>query len=198
MYSSFSCLRVAFCLCLLALLCAQPEPNPAQAAQTVPAGRTNGSSASKAAITKVTSESMVYNSEARKVTFSGKVKVVHPDFTLTSARLELYLAAPGDSSAAGASGGGKADNNGLPMNAGKVEKIIAHTGVRIALPQNRLATCEKATYTVRDEVLRMDGNPVLFEDSNKLSADVIFFYLTDNRSEAQGNVKVDFESKERK
>ena len=77
-----------------------------------------------------------------------------------------------------------------------MERIIALENVRIKLPEGRTATCAKATYMVRTEVLKMEGNPVLREDGNQLSADIIYFYFTENRSQAEGNVKVDFTSKE--
>ncbi|MDL2306672.1 hypothetical protein LJC48_01400 [Desulfovibrio sp. OttesenSCG-928-C06] len=138
-------------------------------------------------MTRVTSDSMIYDSDAGKVTFSKSVNVTHPDFTLNSNKLDLFLAkAESGSKSGGVSG----------MDAGKVERVVALENVRIKLPQGRSATCSKATYMVRTETLKMEGNPILREDGNQLGADIIYFYFKENRSQAEGNVKVDFISKD--
>ena len=137
--------------------------------------------------TKITAESMVYDSDKRLVTFSKKVKVVQPDFTMTSDSLEMHLSSGGDKSASPALG--------TNMQGGQVEKIIARNNVHIRLPDGRTATCNKATYTVHDEVVVMENNPILREEGNVLSADIIRFYMKESRSTAHGNVKVDFVTK---
>jgi lipopolysaccharide export system protein LptA len=145
----------------------------------------------KGDVTKINADSMAYDSAKRLVSFRKKVRVVQPDFTLTSDSLDVYLS--GNGGRDGRNGGSRGLAPG--MEGGRVEKIIARDNVVIRLPDGRTATCQKATYTVYDEVLLMEGNPVLREEGNVLSADVIRFYLAENRSTAQGNVKVDFTSK---
>lgn len=137
--------------------------------------------------TKITAESMVYDSDKRLVTFTKKVKVVQPDFTLTSDSLDLHLSSGGERASTPALGAN--------MEGGQVEKIIARNNVHIRLPDGRTATCNKATYTVHDEVVLMEGNPILREEGNVLSADIIRFYMKESRSTAHGNVKVDFVTK---
>lgn len=132
-----------------------------------------------AASTNVTAENMVYDSAAQKVTFSGKVKVTHPDFMLNSDRLTLFLA---DS----------AQKNAAQSNAGAVQRIIAESRVDIKLPEGRVATCNKATYTVASETLLMEGNPILREGNNQIKGDKMIFHLRENRNEVQGRVEVDF------
>lgn len=137
--------------------------------------------------TKVTSDNMVYDSAARKVVFSGNVKVVHPDFTLNSDTLQLFL---GD-------GGAKATPNAARSmaegaNPGVVQKIIAESKVNIKLPDARTATCNKVTYSVDSETLTMEGNPALREGTNQIRGERMVFYLRENRNEVQGRVAVDF------
>lgn len=136
--------------------------------------------------TNVTADKMVYDSTAQKVTFSGKVKVTHPDFALTSDRLQLFLSKQPQS------GSREADR----LNAGAVERIIAESKVRINLPEGRVATCSKATYTVDSETLLMEGTPILREGNNQIKGDKMIFYLRENRNEVQGGVEVDFISGE--
>lgn len=140
--------------------------------------------ASEKVITNVSSESMIYNSAAQQVTFSGKVKVTHPDFTLNSDKLILYLNSSGSSRQQGAEG----------RDAGVVQRIVAESKVSINLPEGRVATCNKATYSVENETLTMEGSPALSEGSNRIRGDKMIFYLRESRNEVQGRVEVDFVS----
>lgn len=134
-------------------------------------------------ITNVTSENMVYDSTGQKVTFSGKVKVTHPDFVLNSDRLMLFL---------GPAEGTRPQGAGNGADPGSVRTIIAESNVNIALPEGRTATCNKTTYNVADETLTMEGSPVLREGTNQVRGDKMIFYLRENRNEVQGRVTVDF------
>lgn len=134
--------------------------------------------------TNVTAQNMVYDSAAQKVTFSGDVKVTHPDFTLTSDKLQLFMSQGGSASPRRA--GDEA------LNAGAVQKIIAESKVNIQLPEGRTASCNKATYSVETETLTMEGSPVLREGSNQVRGDRMVFYLREGRNEVQGRVAVDF------
>lgn len=133
------------------------------------------------ALTNVTSEKMVYDSAAQKVTFSGKVKVTHPDFILNSDRLQIFL---------GESGNGQRPAGDI--DAGVVQRIVAESNVTIQLPEGRVATCAKATYKVDDETLTMEGKPAIREGSSQIRGDIMIFYLRENRNEVQGTVEVDF------
>jgi lipopolysaccharide export system protein LptA len=128
---------------------------------------------------------MVYDSAALKVTFSGDVRVRHPDFTLKSERLILYLREKQADAPA---------RESSPLDAGAVDRIIAENNVDIQLPEGRTANCAKATYTVEKETLLMEGNPVLREGGNQIRGDKMIFYLRENRNEVQGRVAVDFVS----
>lgn len=132
--------------------------------------------------TNVTADNMIYDSTAQKVTFSGKVTVTHPDYILTSDKLQLFLN----------NGQNGSSQRSGELNSGVVQKIIAESRVNIKLPEGRIASCTKATYNVDTETLTMEGKPVLREGQNQISADRMVFYLRENRNEAQGKVMVDF------
>lgn len=134
--------------------------------------------------TNVTAQNMVYDSAAQKVTFSGDVKVTHPDFTLTSDKLQLFMGGSGS--------GAPRQTGGDSLNAGAVQRIIAESNVNIQLPEGRTASCNKATYSVETETLTMEGSPVLREGQNQVRGDRMVFYLREGRNEVQGRVAVDF------
>lgn len=141
--------------------------------------------------TKIDAENMVYDSAKQQVVFSRNVTVTHPDFTIKAATMTLYLSSTSNTGAGG-SGGEKT----LDVEGGKVERIVAEKNVRITLPEGRKAVCERGTYYVAENRLVMDGTPrpVLTENQNNISANVIYFYMDTNKSEAQGDVKVNFVS----
>jgi len=136
----------------------------------------------KHSIANVKADNMVYDSNSGKVTFSGNVKVRHPDFYLTSKLLTLTLAGDTRNTA----------SSTLKIDVGKVETITAEQSVQIELPQGRSASCEKATYTVDTEILVMLGNPVLKEAAgNQIRGNRIVFYFGDNSIDFQGQVELD-------
>jgi len=135
-------------------------------------------------LTNVQSESMVYDSVARKITFSGQVVVTHPDFIMTSDRLLLLL--------------NENDKPGADvLNAGAVRCIVAESGVEIRLPDGKNASCAQATYEAEAEILLMEGNPVLRDGASQVRGERIIFYLREDRNEALGGVTVDFSSQVR-
>ncbi len=167
-------LCVVFCFCSLSILAFAAEP----------AIKTKG------APTRVTSDKMRYNAETRNVVFSGNVKAVRPDFTLTSLFLTVYIGKPDHDASSTPSGG-------LGLDGGKVEKIVAEKNVRITMEGGRVGTCETATYTMSDEKIVMEGNPVLTEGPNVVKGKKITFFSRENRMEIDGAVAVDFVTKEK-
>jgi lipopolysaccharide export system protein LptA len=137
----------------------------------------------------VSAESMQYDPGAGKITFFRKVVVIHPNFTMFADKMDLLLSAdkPADS------------ENGSTFDSGKVETVISYTDVKILLSEGRVGTCDKAIYTVKTETVRMEGSAkkaaTLTDSNNKLSGDVVLFYLPENKSEAHGHVQVEIISK---
>jgi lipopolysaccharide export system protein LptA len=144
---------------------------------------------------KISAQSMNYNPAARKIIFSGQVVVKHPNFTSYSDKMDLLLSEDKSSTASGADSG-----NGSGVDTGKVEKVIAYINVRILLAEGRVGLCDRAVYTVKDETVRMEGTgtkqaELTDSNKNKLSGDVVLFYLNENKSDAYGHVKADISSK---
>ena len=128
--------------------------------------------------TTVTSQRMEYNTEAQTAFFSGNVHVVRGTMEIWSDRLTLFL---------------KKDNRAASNNtvaqtgvsAGEIERIIAEKNVRMK-SENRHGECEKATYTLANELLVMEGNPRLYEGKNSIVGERILFYMAEGRSEVIG------------
>ncbi|MDR1243265.1 MAG: hypothetical protein LBM00_10880 [Deltaproteobacteria bacterium] len=137
----------------------------------------------------VTADSMRYDPDAGKITFFKKVVVIHPNFTMFADKMDLLLSA--DKSAD--------SESGSTFDSGKVETVISYTNVKILLSEGRVGTCDKAIYTVKTETVRMEGSAkktaTLTDSTNKLSGDVVLFYLQENKSEAFGHVQVEIISK---
>ena len=145
--------------------------------------------------TAVKSDRMQYDAKGQVVIFEGDVYVQRPDFEMWAEKITLHLrkkaARPGKAGAgqgadasASSSSSGSAGPGG--MDAGEIDRMVAERNVRMKR-ENRTGECEKATYTVDNAVMVMEGNPVLHEGDNSIKGEVITFYTRENRSEVRGS-----------
>jgi lipopolysaccharide export system protein LptA len=141
--------------------------------------------------TDITSERMTYLQQGQKVIFEGNVQVTRPDFTLASERLTVFFSQVKDQ--AGAEGS-------LPAGAGEIRRIEAEGKVRLER-EGRVGTCARAVFDMEQQLITMEGDPVLVDGKNRISGKVIRFHLADNRSEVIGDrnerVKATFFTPER-
>lgn len=147
--------------------------------------------------TAVKSDRMQYDAKGQVVIFEGDVYVQRPDFEMWAEKITLHLrkkaARPGkagagqgaDASASSSSSNSAGSAGPGGMDAGEIDRMVAERNVRMKR-ENRTGECEKATYTVDNAVLVMEGNPVLHEGENSIKGDVITFYTRENRSEVRG------------
>ncbi|MBI9111672.1 LptA/OstA family protein [Maridesulfovibrio ferrireducens] len=122
---------------------------------------------------KITSKKMTFSENKNQITFSGNVKVVRLDVTLTSDTLTAFLKAGGDS---------------LKDTQDKIKEIVAKGRVKVNM-NNRKGSCEKLTFVVVDSIILMEGNAKLQDGPNLVQGNLIKFYLKDNRSEVVGGDK---------
>ncbi len=122
---------------------------------------------------KITSTKMTFSENENQVTFSGDVKVVRLDVTLTSDFLTAYLRAGGDS---------------LKDTENKIKKIVAKGNVDVVM-KNRKGKCDKLTFMVDDSIILLEGNARLEDGKNVVQGNIIKFYLKDSRSEVIGGGK---------
>jgi lipopolysaccharide export system protein LptA len=141
--------------------------------------------------TDITSERMTYLQQGQKVVFEGQVKVIRPDFTLSSDLLTVYF----ESSKEGGEGNGT-----LPVGSGNIKRIEAEGGVRLE-KDGRTGLCSRAVFDLEKQLITMEGDPVIQDGKNRISGTLILFHLTDNRSEVVGErgerVKATFFTPER-
>ncbi|MCI5064295.1 hypothetical protein MRY87_01070 [bacterium] len=110
---------------------------------------------------------MTLFSEQRKVEYRKNVEVLHEDIKMTCDRLEaLYTI----------------DN--------AIDKIIAYDNVFIARENGTHARSEKALYEKASEIITLTVNPEVQEKGSVVTADIIRIYLKEDRSEAEGEVRV--------
>lgn len=167
-------------LTLLALLCAFPLSSLSLAAPKTAPPRPE-----KDVETRITSDQLTYVAEKQRIVFEKNVHVERPDFKLWADRLTVLLKPPKEGQA-------KTDTakGGLPegMAAGDVDKIIAERNVRME-SQGRTGTSDKATYTMDNGVLLMEGNPRLTDGDNTVTGETIRYFTEENRSEVKGGSK---------
>ena len=180
-------IRSALCVALLLTFSASAvAPVPAVAADAK-----SPSAVRRDVPTAVKSDRMQYDAKGQVVIFEGTVYVQRPDFEMWAERITLHLkkksAKPGKADTAGDAAQGQSGQPGVSgMDAGEIDRIVAERNVRMKR-ENRTGECEKATYTVDNAVMVMEGNPVLHEGDNSIKGEVITFYTRENRSEVRGS-----------
>jgi lipopolysaccharide export system protein LptA len=122
--------------------------------------------------TNITSDSLTVNAKNRIFTYKGNVTVTQGDMRLTSKEID----------------GSYSEQN-------EIQKIIARGDVTIT-KQDIKATSQLATYDAVASIVTLTDNPQLQQGESVLIADRIKVYLNENRSQAEGNVRVTFVKKD--
>jgi lipopolysaccharide transport protein LptA len=117
--------------------------------------------------TYVKSDSLTLNSKERLFTYVGNAEVRHGDMTMTCDTIQ-----------------GRYDQNN------QIQTIAAVNNVVITKGENIRATSQKAIYDAAAETVTLSENPELQQGESVLTADAIKLFLRDNRSEAEGEVRV--------
>lgn len=117
--------------------------------------------------TFITSDSLLLKSDQRIFTYTGNVVVKHGDMTLTSDTLE----------------GTYDDQNHL-------RQLIANSNVVITKGPDIRATSQYALYDKATETVTLTKNPALEQKGSTLEADKVLVFLKENRSTAEGSVRV--------
>lgn len=135
--------------------------------------------------TRITAQQLTYLADKQRVIFDKNVHVQRPDFELWADKLTVYMKPPQKKSQTQ-----KTTSSGLPdgMATGDVDRIVAERNVRMER-EGRSGTCDKATYTMDNSVLLMEGNPRLTDGDNTVTGEVIRYYTNENRSEVLGGAK---------
>lgn len=122
--------------------------------------------------TNISSDTLTLRQEDRVFVYNGNVSVTQGDMTLTSKTLE-----------------------GTYNEQNQIEKLIARGDVLITKADIK-ATSQQALYEAKDSTLTLIDNPELEQNGSILTADKIRIFLNDNRSQAEGQVRVKLINKE--
>lgn len=115
----------------------------------------------------ISSEKLDFDAVKRTFVYSGSVKVVQADITLTAQQM------------VGTYG---ADN--------KIETITARKDVVVVKQPDLRATSQAGVYQARTGVVTLTENPHLFQGGNDLAADKITIDLNTSKSSAEGQVRM--------
>lgn len=129
--------------------------------------------------TYIKSDNLVLHSAERVFVYTGNVEVKQGDMTLTSLELE-----------------------GVYDEKNQIKTLVAKNNVVIVKGEGIRATGEVATYVAGPETLTLTENPELTQEGSVLTADKITIFLNEDRSTAEGQVRVklvqDEKNKEKK
>lgn len=115
----------------------------------------------------IQSDSLSLNSKERIFTYKGNVKVKRGEVEITT---DIMV-------------GRYAENQEL-------ETIVCQGNVVVTRPPETRATSNRAFYNLKSGKIELTENPELARGSNVLVADKIIMYVDEDKSEAEGNVRV--------
>lgn len=115
----------------------------------------------------IKSETLTLDTKNHTFTYEGKVEMWQDDLSVTG---EKVIGRYGD------------DN--------KIQTITCQKNVVITRGATLRASSEFALYNVETGVIELTEGPELLNNGNALTADKVLIYLNEDRSEAQGNVRV--------
>ncbi len=115
----------------------------------------------------IKSNTLRVNSQSRVFTYDGEVEVIQGDMQITAERM---------------TGTYDKDQN--------LERITCEEQVVITKGTGLRASSNRAVFLVKEEVIEMTEAPEVYRDGNVLSADLVKIFVAEDRSEAEGNVRV--------
>lgn len=115
----------------------------------------------------ITSKTLNLDSKGRTFTYRGDVKAVQDDLTITS---EVMV--------------GEYDEKN------QVKIITCYDNVVVTRGDTMRASSNRAVYNVPAARIDMTENPELSNNGSDLSADKVIIYVNEDRSDAEGNVRV--------
>jgi lipopolysaccharide export system protein LptA len=117
--------------------------------------------------TYITADSLSLDTQNRTFVYTGNVKVIQADMTLTSELLE-----------------------GKYSQENKIQELVARKNVVITKGPSIKATSNRAVYDASKELVTLLENPQLYQNGTILTAERVKVYLRDNRSTAEGQVRM--------
>lgn len=115
----------------------------------------------------IKSDTLTLNSKKRVFTYEGNVEVLRGDLRMTA---DVMI--------------GKYDQKN------QLETVICEDNVVLTKGEEMRASANRAVYRVPKAIIELTEGPELAREGNVLSADKISVFVDEDRSEAEGNVRV--------
>lgn len=115
----------------------------------------------------IRSDSLNVDAKKRVFSYKGNVEVIRGDVQITAQAVR---------------GSYNAKN--------EMQEIFCEDSVVITRGSGERASANRAIYDVPGEIIRLTEDPELYKDGSILSADIVKVYTNEDRSEAEGNVRV--------
>jgi lipopolysaccharide transport protein LptA len=141
----------------------------AQAQEPAPAAAAGEAKKSTPRETAITSDAFRLDLDKKSGLFTGNVAVVDKDFSLNCEEITVSF-----------------DENN------KIQSLIARGKVNLKQGRDRTGTCREAEYFVTEKKLILRGEPVLYQNLNKVEGTIITLYPESNKMEVDGRSKVVF------
>ena len=117
--------------------------------------------------TYISAAALIVNNQSRTFRYIGDVNVKRGELNITSKTLD-----------------GSYDEKN------EIKELIAKGDVYITSSGGITASSQQATYDAKSEIMTLTISPELQQNGSILTADVIRLYVNENRSEADGEVRV--------
>jgi len=190
---SISALRIAFggsCL-VIALVMLAPGKADAQSAVTGVPNAMQGFSQNRDQPIQIEAASLEMHDKKKEATFSGNVKVVQGDTTMTSKTLVVFYESGGSATPAPAAKGSTKSapiQSATPGPGGSssIKRLEAHGNV--VVPQkDQVVTGEKAVFDTKTNLVTMFGGVVLTQCKNVLKGDRLIVDMTTGVSRVESD-----------
>lgn len=148
---------------------AAPKDSPAKDPGAKSGGLKNvlGDSKGEEGPVLIKSDTLSLNAKDRVFVYQGNVEVVRDDLTITAQTVE-----------------GRYDDQN------RIKTILCKTNVVITKGDGLRATSNRALYKVDNATIELTENPEVINKGNALAADKVTVFIDEDRSEAEGNVRV--------
>lgn len=121
----------------------------------------------------IKSNSLEFDHQRKRVTFSGNVDARRDDWTILCQNMVVYYGEKGKEPA--------------QKESMKIEKIVATGDVKITRQSGGLATAQEATYFWDEERVVLTGKPVVQQGDDFVEGTVVTLLLKENKSLVEGS-----------
>ena len=115
----------------------------------------------------IKSQSLTIDSKKRVFVYNGNVEIRRGDLLITSDLVEGYY-----------------------NEQSKIEKVVCDGNVVISRGEDLRASADRAEYDLNNATIELTQSPELSHHGSALSADKVTLYVDEDKSKAEGNVRV--------